>query len=158
MTIITARRADNGGRLLVLVLYGALLVQVAEFAVYSAARLPTTVNLAQFACIAIECAAWMGLRRTTGDLASHRGRPLDEREAAIRDRAGWITMRLLTLGLAVLAGGYVLLHDGAGWLPAPSARLLGLIAFALWMVTWTLPSAVLAWIQPTPLSDQEQTG
>jgi hypothetical protein len=155
MTIITARRPASSGHLLVLVLYGGLLAQITEFAAYSAARLPTTVNLSQFACIAIECTAWMGLRRTTSDLASRRGRPLDVREAAIRDRAACITMRLLTLGLAVLAGGYVLLHDGPGWLPAPSAQWLGMIAFAVWMVTWTLPSAVLAWTLPAPLTDQE---
>jgi predicted exporter len=154
MTAITARRPASG-RLPVLVLYGGLVTQIAEFAAYSAARLPTTVNLAQFACIAVECAAWTGLRRATRELAGHRGRPLDEREAAIRDRAAWITMRLLTLGLAVLAGGYVLLHEGTGWLPVPSAQWLGMIAFAAWMVAWTLPSAVLAWTQPAPLTDQE---
>lgn len=64
-------------------------------------------------------------------------------------------MRLLTLGLAVLAGGYVLLHDGGGWLPAPSAQWLSLIAFTVCMVTWTLPSAVLVWTQSAPLSDLE---
>lgn len=155
MTIITARRPARSGRLPVLLLYGALLAQVAEFAVYSAASLPKTVNLAQFACIAIECAAWAGLLRATRDLTSHRGRGLDERETAIRDRAAWITMRLFVVGLAIAAGGYLLLHD-SGWLPAPSARWLSLIAFTAWMVTCTLPLAVLAWTRPAPLSEQEQ--
>jgi hypothetical protein len=155
MTVITASRPARSGRLLVLVLYGGLLAQIAEFAVYSAARLPKAVNLAQFACMGIEITAWMALRRSTRDLAGHGGRGLDEREVAIRDRAAWITMRLFTLGLAVLAGGYVLLQQGTGWLPVPSAQWLGLIAFTVWMVTWTLPSAVLAWTQPAPLSDQE---
>jgi hypothetical protein len=155
MTIIHVPRPASRERLLVLVLYGGLLAQVAEFAAYSAARLPTTVNLTQFACMGIECAAWAGLRRFACDVTGRSDHRLDERELAIRDRAAWITMRLLTVAIAVLAGGYLLLHDGTGWLPVPSAQWLGMIAFTAWMVIWTLPSAVLAWTQPAPLSDQE---
>jgi hypothetical protein len=152
MTVIAARRPVSSGRLLILFLYGGLLAQTAEFAAYSAARLPKAVNLFQFACIAGECAAWVGLMRVTGDLAG-RGSPLDEREEAIRDRAAWVTMRLLLPGLAILVGGYLLLHDGTGWLPAPSAQWASLIAFLVFMVIRTLPLAVLAWTKPAPLSD-----
>jgi hypothetical protein len=154
ITAIAARRPADHGRLLVLVLYGSLLAQVAEFAAYNAAHLPRTVNVAQFACIGIEAAAWTGVRRLTRDLTGRRR--LDERELAIRDRAAWLTLRILTLAFGALAGGYVLLRDGTGWLPAPSPQWLSLIAFTAWMVVWTLPSAVLAWTcPPSPATPAE---
>jgi hypothetical protein len=153
MTVIPARRAPGRGRLYVLILYGSLAAQLAEFAVYSAAHLPRAVNVAQFAFIAGELAAWLGVWRVTRDLTDRRKIPLDERELATRDRAAWLTLRLLGLGLAVLTGGYLLLHDGVGWLPAPTPAWLSLMAFTVWMVAWTLPSAVLAWTRPAPPDD-----
>lgn len=148
MTTVPGRRPADRGRLLVLILYTSLFAQVAEFAAYSAAHLPGTVNLAQFGCIGIEAAAWTGVWQLTRDLTGRRRYRLDERELATRDRAAWLTLRLLTLAFAALAGGYILLHDAAGWLPAPSPQWLSLIAFTAWMVVWTLPSAVLAWTCP----------
>ena len=153
MTVIPARRAPDRARLLVLVLYGSLLAQLAEFAAYSAAHLPRAVNLAQFVLIGAELAAWLGVWRLTRDMAGRRHHPLDEREVMVRDRAAWLALRLLGLGLVILTGAYLLLHDGAGWIPAPSPAWLSLLAFTGWMVTWTLHPAVLAWIQPVPPGD-----
>lgn len=153
MTVIPARRAPERARLLVLLLYGSLLAQLAEFAVYSAAGLPRAVNLIQFLLIGIEVAAWAGVWQLTRDLAGRRQYRLDERELMLRDRAAWLALRLLGLGLAVLTGGYLLLHDAAGWLPAPTPAWLSLLAFTVWMVTWTLHPAVLAWTQPAPSGD-----
>ncbi len=155
MTAIPARRAPDRGRLLVLILYGCLLAQLAEFAAYSAAHLPRAVNLAQFVLIGAELAAWLGVWRLTRDVAGRRHHPLDEREVLARDRAAWLALRLLGLGLAVLTGAYLLLHDGAGWIPAPSPEWLPLLAFTMWMVTWTLHPAVLAWIQLAPPGDPD---
>jgi len=74
-----------------------------------------------------------------------RGRQrLDERERALRDATGWAACRIMGSALAVLAGGFVLLHDGLGWLSEPSPAALSLLAYAVWVVTWTLPSAILA--------------
>lgn len=153
MTVIPARRAPERARLLVLLLYGSLLAQLAEFAVYSAAGLPRAVNLIQFLLIGIEVAAWAGVWQLTRDLAGRRQYRLDERELMLRDRAAWLALRLLGLGLAVLTGGYLLLHDAAGWLPAPTPAWLSLLAFTVWMGTWTLHPAVLAWTQPAPSGD-----
>jgi hypothetical protein len=153
MTVIPARRAPDRGRLLVLLLYGSLLAQLAVFAAYSAAHLPRAVNVAQFVLMAAEGAAWLGVWRLTRDLTGQCPHPLDERERMIRDRAAWLSLQLLGLGLAVLTGGYLLLHDAAGWIPAPSPEWLSLLAFTVWMVTWTLHPAVLAWTQPVPPGD-----
>jgi hypothetical protein len=153
VTVIPAQPAPGRGRLLVLLLYGSLAVQLAEFAVYSAAHLPRAVNAVQFLLIVAELAAWAGIARLTRDLAGRRGRRLDERELMLRDRAAWLALRLLGLGLAGLTGGYLLLHEGARVIPPPSPACLGLLAFTVWMVTWTLHPAVLAWIQPSPPRD-----
>jgi len=54
-----------------------------------------------------------------------RGRQrLDERERALRDATGWAACRIMGSALAVLAGGFVLLHDGLGWLSEPSPAAL----------------------------------
>src|ERR1035438_6088236 len=124
MTVIAARRAPGRGHLYVLILYGSLAAQLAEFAVYPAAHLPRAVNVAQFVFIASELAGWLGLWRLTRDITDRRKTPLDERELATRDRAAWLTLRLLGLGLAVLTGSYLLLHDGVGWIPAPASGWL----------------------------------
>jgi hypothetical protein len=61
MTVIPARRAPGRGRQYVLILYGSLAAQLAEFAVYSAAHLPRAVNVAQRA------------RRLARGVAAHPG-------------------------------------------------------------------------------------
>ena len=99
MTVIPARRAPGRGRQYVLILYGSLAAQLAEFAVYSAAHLPRAVNVAQFVFIASELAAWLGVWRLTRDLTDRRKTPLDERELATRDRAAWLTHGCSAWGL-----------------------------------------------------------
>ena len=154
MTALTYRAPLARGRWFVLLIYGSLLAQVIEFTVYRLAHLPTAVNVFQFVAIAGVLVGWLGLWRITRNMVGH-GRRLDERERALRNVAGWAAFRIMGSALAVLAGGYVVLHDGLGWLPVPSAGALSLLAYAVWVVTWTLPSAVLAWTQAPTLYDEE---
>jgi len=153
VTAISYRAPFARGRLLVLLVYGSLLAQLIEFIVYRAAHLPTAVNVFQFVAIAGVLAGWLGLARNTRALIGH-SRGLDERERALRNVAGWAAFRIMGSALAILAGGYVVLHDGLGWLSEPSPAALSLLAYTMWVVTWTLPSAVLAWTQPPAVADE----
>jgi hypothetical protein len=155
MTALTYRVPLARGRLLVLLIYGSLLAQVVEFTVYRAAHLPLAVNVFQFVAIAGVLAGWLGLGRITRAMIGHRRRGLDERERALRTVAGWTAFRIMGSALAVLAGGYVVLHDGLGWLPEPSPAALSLLAYAVWVITWTLPLAVIAWTQPPTVHDEK---
>jgi uncharacterized membrane protein len=154
MTALTHHPALPRGRLLVLLCYGSLLAQVAQFALYRAADLPRAVNVFQFVAIAGVAAGWLGLWRVTRGVADPGRRGLDERERAIRERAGWTAFRIMGSALALLSGGYVVLHDGLDVLPEPSPAALSLLAFAIWVLTWTLPQAVLAWTQHPPVDDE----
>ena len=87
MTALTYRAPLARGRSLVLLIYGSLLAQVVEFAVYRAARLPAAVNLFQFVAIAGALAGWIGLGRITRAMIG-ADRRLDERERALRNEAG----------------------------------------------------------------------
>jgi hypothetical protein len=138
-----------GRPMMVLLLYGSLLAQVVEFVVYQAAHLPRLVNLFQFAALAGQLAGWAGVHAATRQILDRR-RP-DEREIAVRDHVGWICFRVL--GATIVAGtaGYLVLHDGLGWLPAPGPVALSLLAYTVFILTATLPSAVLAWTHPRPL-------
>jgi hypothetical protein len=155
MTALTYRAPLARGRLLVLLVYGSLLAQVVEFTVYRAAPLPAAVNVFQFVAIAGVLAGWLGLARITRAMTGHGRRELDERERALRNAAGWAAFRIMGSALAVLAGGYVLVHDGLGWLSEPSPAALSLLAYAVWVLTWTLPQAVLAWTQPPTVYDEQ---
>ena len=155
MTALTYRAPLARGRLLVLLIYGSLLAQVVEYVVYSAAHLPRAVNVFQFVAIAGVIAGWLGLWRITRAMIGRGRRGLDEREHALRNVAGWAAFRIMGSALAVLAGGYVALHNGLGWWPEPSPAALSMLAYAVWVVTWTLPSAVLAWIQRPTVYDEE---
>jgi len=154
MTAISYRAPFARGRLLVLLVYGSLLAQLIEFIVYRAAHLPTAVNVFQFVAIAGVLAGWLGLARITRSLIGDSRRGLDERERGLRTVAGWAAFRIMGSALAILAGGYVVLHDGLGWLSEPSPAALSLLAYTVWVVTWTLPSAVLAWTRLPAVSDE----
>jgi hypothetical protein len=155
MTVLTYQAPLARGRLLVLLIYGSLLAQIVEFTVYRTANLPRAVNVFQFMAIGGVLAGWLGLWRITRGMTDPGRRPLDERERALRDLAGWAAFRIMGSALAVLAGGYVAFHDGLGLLPEPSPAALSLVAYAIWVVTWTLPQAVLAWTQAPIMRDEE---
>jgi hypothetical protein len=153
VTTLAAEHAPAPTRIPVLLLYGSLAAQITEFALYSTAHLPRVVNAFQFVAIAATLTGWHRLSRATR--CSTARRSLDERERALRDRAGWLSFRIMGSAIALLTGGYVLLYDGIGHLPAPTPAALSLLAYSAWIVTWTLPSAVLAWTQPAPLPDAD---
>ena len=154
MTTLAASRAHAHARLPVLLLYGSLAAQITEFTLATTAHLPRAVNAFQFVAIAAILAGWYLLSRATrcSTPPCHR---LDERERALRDRAGWLSFRIMGSAIALLAGCYALLYEGIGHLPAPTPAALSLLAYSAWIVTWTLPSAVLAWTQPAPLHDTD---
>ena len=154
MTAMTIRAPLARGRFLVLLIYGSLAAQIAEYVTYSTAHLPRAVNVFQFVAIAGVLAGWLGLWRITRAMIGHARQGLDERERALRNVTGWAAFRIMGTALAILAGGYVLLHDGLGWLSEPSSAALSLLAYAVWVVTWTLPSAILAWTQSAVVYDE----
>ncbi len=139
------------GRVLVLLVYGGLFAQIVQYGIVTALHLPKALNALQFALLAAELVGWLGLRRVTRGIAERRRGDLDERERAEVDRAGWIAFRVLGACAAAVTGGYLLFGAGGlALIPAPSREVLSFMAFAVWVLVWTLSSAVLAWRNPSP--------
>jgi hypothetical protein len=154
MTTMVRARPLPHGRVSVMLLYASLLAQLVEFAVYAAAHLPRLVNTFQFAAILGVFIGWVGILRATRRPAQ-RPRRLDEREIAVRDRTGWISFRILGSAVVAVTAGYLVAHDTLNWLPAPGPVELSLLAYTVFVVTATLPTAVQAWTQPSPPREQE---
>jgi hypothetical protein len=154
MTTMVRARPMPHGHASVMLLYGSLLAQLVEFAVYVAAHLPRLVNTFQFVAILGVFIGWLGILLATRT-AARRPRRLDEREIAVRDRTAWISFRILGSAVVAVTVGYLLAHDVLNWLPAPGPVELSLVAYTVFVVTATLPTAVQAWTQPSPPREQE---
>lgn len=88
------------------------------------------------------------------DVTGRRAPELDERQLAVRDRAHHHAYHILG-GLLLLTVAYATLSSGLG-LPIPGTYLEGSALVVLVTFVYpSLPAAVVAWIGPDPLPEEE---
>lgn len=93
------------------------------------------------------------LSRTAINLPNILERMLDERQRLVRDGAYRVAFRIVS-GVLLVAALYMFMALSAGW-PLPRSGEAGhAIFWAVFVVTTTLPTAIIAWTEP----DREDEG
>jgi len=98
----------------------------------------------------------------TGWLAFARSASLDERQAALRDRAYRVAFRLVLVGVllmivALFIGSIADSYNGIQFQPQPQPVLGARWIVGLLEVLIALPTAVIAWLQPEPVDENPIT-
>ena len=79
---------------------------------------------------------------------------LDEREQQVRNRAHFVAYAILgVLVMTVALYGYIAADSGSLWLPTTENELQA-VFWGVLLVASSLPAAVLAWLEPNPITDE----
>ncbi len=95
------------------------------------------------------------LARTAINLPNIADRVLDERQRLVRDGAYRVSFRLVS-GVLLIAALYMLLALGFEWPLPRSGDAAQAIFWGVFIVTTTLPTAVIAWTTPAPPAVDEE--
>lgn len=88
------------------------------------------------------------------DLANQTDEVLDERERQVRDRAFRFAYMGLAAAFTLLAVyGAMAADSGLGWLPSTWNERQA-VTWGVFLLAWTLPTAVVAWTEPDPVRDE----
>lgn len=102
--------------------------------------------------LAVAAMLWGGyvlLARTAINLPNISDRVLDERQRLVRDAAYRVSFRIVS-GVLLVAALYMMLALGFGWPLPHSAEAAQAVFWATFIVTATLPTAIIAWTTPAP--------
>ena len=151
-------RPQSRRRLAVVLLYAGYLVVALAAVLTSRAVIPHTPGIAITFLVGV--GALMGLVGVVHSRTSFfgSGELLDERQRSVRDRAYLVAYHILGL---VAAGGAVLLGfshlAGTSLLTASRGEVVLLVLFVVLLVL-SLPSAMMAWMEPDPPEDSGAHG
>jgi len=128
---------------------------------FVAHRRPQALAAPFLALILVATAAmlWGGytlLSRTAINLPNLSDRVLDERQRLVRDGAYRVSFRLVS-GVLLVAALYMFMALNAGWPVPRSGEAAQAIFWGVFIVTATLPTAVIAWTTAPPPSADEET-
>ncbi len=103
--------------------------------------------------VAMLAGGYILLSRTAINLPNMSDRVLDERQRLVRDRAYRISFRLVS-GVLLSAALYMMMALSSGWSVPHTADAGQAIFWGVFVVTTTLPTAVIAWTEPAPREDE----
>lgn len=114
------------------------------------AVLPVLAGVVMFAGLSTIVSGSGGRR----DLANETDAALDERERQVRDHAYRFAYVGVASAFMLLITYAAIVHDsGRGWLPRTWNESQAIV-WGVLLLTWTLPSAVVAWTEPDPIADE----
>jgi hypothetical protein len=86
-------------------------------------------------------------------ISSGEDRLLDERQQAFRNKMYLLAYQILGALVMVLAlYGYIAADSKSLWLPKSELELQA-VFWGVWVLVTTLPSALVAWLEPDPLEE-----
>ena len=100
-------------------------------------------------------AIYSTLKASIQQIADLKDSGIDERQRTVRDHAYRSAYQIVATALAcVLLYGYIA-SDYGWWLP-PAERAFQTLWLAAFMLTFTLPTAIIAWNEPDPAEEEDR--